>query len=143
MSIGKCKMDYLIREYNQYNESEILNLYKSVAWINYVNHPDMLKKAYMNSLKILGAYEGDKLIGVIRVVGDGYSIVYIQDILVLPEYQGHGVGTMLLKRILEIYQEVYQKTLLTDNTEKTISFYKSIGFQMDVDIECRAFTKMY
>lgn len=42
-----------------------------------------------------------------------------------------------------LYQNVYQKTLVTDNTEKTIQFYKSVGFDMDVDIGCRAFTKMY
>ena len=136
-------MEFAIKEYNKYNESEILNLYQSVGWINYTNNPNMLKNAYANSLKILGAYENEKLIGIIRVVGDGYSIVFIQDIIVLPEYQRHGIGTALLKKILEIYQNVYQKSLLTDNTDKTIQFYKSVGLEMDTDIECRAFTKMF
>ena len=104
---------------------------------------NMLKNAYANSLKILAAYENEKLLGIIRVVGDGYSIVFIQDIIVLPEYQRHGIGTALLKKILEIYQNVYQKSLLTDNTDKTIQFYKSVGLEMDTDIECRAFTKMF
>ena len=135
-------MEFSINEYRKYNEDEILNLYQSVGWINYTNNPNMLKNAYANSLKILGAYENEKLIGIIRVVGDGYSIVFIQDIIVLPEYQRHGIGTALLKKILEIYQNVYQKSLLTDNTDKTIQFYKSVGFEMDTDIECRAFTKM-
>lgn len=135
-------MEFTIREYENYNEDEILNLYKSVGWVNYVNNPDMLKNAYTNSLKILAAYKNDELLGIIRVVGDGYSIVYIQDIIVLPEYQRCGIGTALLNKILEIYQNVYQKTLLTDNTEKTIQFYKSIGFTMDTDMECRAFVKM-
>lgn len=103
----------------------------------------MLQNAYANSLKTLAAYENEKLLEIIRAVGDGYSIVFIQDIIVLPEYQHHGIGTALLRRILEIYQNVYQKTLLTDNTDKTIQFYKSAGFEMDTDIECRAFTKMY
>lgn len=136
-------MEFSINEYRKYNESEILNLYQSVGWINYTNNPNMLKNAYANSLKILGAYENEKLIGIIRVVGDGYSIVFIQDIIVLPEYQRHGIGTALLKKILEIYQNVYQKSLLTDNTDKTIQFYKSVEFEMDTDIECRAFTKMF
>ena len=136
-------MEFSIKDYNEYNESEILNLYQSVRWINYVNNPVMLKNAYENSLKILAAYENDKLLGVVRVVGDGYSIIFIQDIVVLPEYQRQGIGTALLKRILEMYQEVYQKSLFTDNKEKTIQFYKSLGFEMDTDIECRAFTKMY
>ena len=68
-------MDFLIKEYKQYDETEILNLYQSSGWVNYVNNRDMLKNAYTYSLKILGAYENDKLIGIIRVVGDGYSIV--------------------------------------------------------------------
>lgn len=135
-------MDFTVKEYNTYNEEEILNLYQSVGWLNYVNHPDMIKNAYTNSLKIFGAYENEKLLGIIRVVGDGYSIVFIQDIIVLPEYQRQGIGTALLKHVLDIYAHVYQKTLLTDNTEKTIRFYKSLGFQMDTEIECRAFTKM-
>ncbi len=136
-------MDYFMKEYTMYNETEILNLYRSVGWLNYVNHPDMLRNAYANSLKIFGAYENEKLIGIIRVVGDGYSIVFIQDIIVLPEYQRHGIGTALLRHVLDTYKDVYQKTLFTDNTERTIQFYKSMGFQMDTEIECRAFTKMY
>lgn len=134
-------MEFSVKEYQEYKEQEILNLYESVGWINYVNNADMIRNAYANSLKILGAYAGEKLLGIIRVVGDGYSIIFIQDILVRPEYQYQGIGTALLRKILEIYKNVYQKTLLTDNTEKTIQFYKSAGFQMDTDIECRAFTK--
>ena len=135
-------MDFTVKEYNKYSAEEILNLYQSVGWLNYVNYPEMLKNAYANSLKIFGAYENEKLIGIIRVVGDGYSIVFVQDIIVLPEYQRHGIGTALLKRVLDTYEHVYQKTLLTDNTERTIQFYKSLGFQMDTEIECRAFIRM-
>ena len=136
-------MEFSIKEYTEYNEEEILNLYRSVGWSNYFNNPLMLKNAYAHSLKVLGAYSEDKLLGIIRVVGDGYSIVHIQDILILPEYQRSGIGTALIKRILEMYKDVYQKSLLTDNTEKTVQFYKSLGFEMDTDIECRAYMKMY
>ena len=133
-------MEFSIKEYETYNELEILNLYKSVGWINYTYNPKMLEKAYANSLRILGAYEGEKLIGIIRVVGDGHSVVFIQDLLVYPEYQRRGIGTALLKQILIDYKHVYQKHLLTENTEKTIQFYKSLGFTMDTDMECRAFS---
>ena len=133
-------MEFSIREYQNYNEDEIINLYKSVGWINYTNNPQMLKEAYKNSLKILGAYDAEKLLGVIRVVGDGHSVVFIQDILIYPEYQRQGIGTALLKHILQDYKHVYQKHLLTENTEKTIRFYKSLGFTMDTDMECRAFS---
>lgn len=136
-------MEFSVKEYVNYNESEILKLYESVGWKNYTNNPTMLKNAYKHSLKIFGAYDNEKLLGIVRVVGDGYSIIYIQDILVFPEYQRKGIGTALLERVLKEYKSVYQKALMTDNTEKTISFYKSLGFHMDTDIECIAFTKMY
>lgn len=136
-------MEFSIKEYKKYNEEEILNLYKSVGWINYTDNPKMLEDAYANSLRILGAYENENLIGIIRVVGDGYSVVFIQDILVYPEYQRQGIGTALLNQILQDYKHVYQKHLLTENTEKTIQFYKSLGFTMDIDMECRAFSKYF
>ena len=136
-------MKYTIKEYNNYNEQEILDLYNSVGWSNYTKNTNMLKNAYSNSLKTYGAYAKEKLVGIIRVVGDGYSVVFIQDILIFPEFQRQGIGTALIQRILDEYKDVYQKHLLTDNTDKTIQFYKSIGFEMDTDIDCRAFTKVY
>lgn len=136
-------MEVFIKEYKEYNESEILKLYQSVGWTNYVNNPEMLKNAYENSLKIYAAYMNDKIVGIIRVVGDGFSVVFIQDLLVYPEYQRKGIGKALLEKILSEYKDVYQKHLLTDNTEKTIQFYKSIGFTMDTDKGCRAFSKIF
>ena len=136
-------MGFSIKEYESYHETEILNLYQSVGWTNYTNHPEMLKNAYAHSLKILGAYENEKLIGIIRVVGDDYSVIFIQDLLVSPEYQRQGIGTALLKQILQDYEHVYQTHLLTENTEKIIRFYQSLGFTMDTDMECRAFSKYF
>ena len=136
-------MEFSIREYRTYNEKEILDLYSSVGWSNYTDHPEMLKNAYEHSLKIFGAYADDKLVGIIRVVGDGYSVVFIQDLLIYPEYQRSGIGSALLQHILKEYENVYQKHLLTDNTEKTVSFYKSLGFMTDTDIGSRAFSKFF
>lgn len=134
-------MEYYITEYMDYNEQEILPLYESVGWVSYTNRPKMLQEAYLHSLKIYAAYVENKLVGIIRVVGDGFSVVFVQDLLIYPEYQRQGIGTALLKMIMEEYRDVYQLHLLTENTEKTIAFYKSLGFIMDTDIECRAFSK--
>lgn len=136
-------MEFLIKEYKQYNEKEILGLYESVGWTNYVNNPEMLKQGYEHSLKIYAAYMEDKLVGIIRVVGDGFSVVFIQDLLVYPEYQHNGIGSALLKMILNEYKDVYQKHLLTENTEKNIQFYLSMGMTMDTDMDCRAFSKYF
>ena len=102
----------------------------------------MLRNAYAHSLKVYGAYEEDELVGIIRVVGDGYSVIFIQDLLVLPKYQRKGIGSALIHQILDEYNQVYQKHLFTDDTEKTVQFYKSLGFYSNVEMGCLAFTKM-
>lgn len=131
-----------IKEYTLYDAGEILPLYKSVGWTNYVRSPDMLEKAYRRSLLVLAAYEGESLAGVIRVVGDGCSIIFVQDVLVLPEYQRRGIGTALVRAVLERYSHVYQMELATDNTEKTSAFYRSLGFKPLEELGCRGFIKM-
>lgn len=130
-----------IQPYSHYNEKEILPLYTAAGWSNYYEHPEMLRESYRNSLCVLAACEGDQLVGVIRCVGDGYSVVLIQDILVLPEYQRRGIGTALMRAVLERYAHVYQIQLATDNTEKTMAFYKSLGFWPLQDMGCCAFMK--
>lgn len=131
-----------IREYENYNETEILNLYSSVGWTAYTDEPESLKAGFHNSLLTLAAYEGDKLLGLIRTVGDGKTIVYIQDILVLPEYQRKGIGSALMKAVLERFKAVRQIVLATDNTPKTIAFYESQGFMQMTKIGCCGFMKV-
>ena len=131
-----------IKEYQTYNEQEIIDLYQSVGWTNYTSCPEMLEEAYKNSLCILGAFEKEKLVGVVRVVGDGISIVFVQDILVLPEYQRQGVGSALMRAILKKYASVYQVELLTDSTEKSKAFYSSIGLVPVSELGCSAYIRM-
>jgi ribosomal protein S18 acetylase RimI-like enzyme len=131
-----------IREYTDFGRDEIIALYESVGWMNYVQRPDMLEKAYGNSLLALGAYEDEKLVGVIRAVGDGASIVFIQDIIVDPGYQRRGIGTALMNAVLERYAAVYQIELMTDDTPQTAAFYRSLGFRAADEMGCRAFLRM-
>ena len=131
-----------ICELTTFDLDTILNLYSSVGWTNYTDNPEMVKKAYENSLLTLGAYDNDQLVGVIRTVGDGFSVVFVQDILVLPEYQCKGIGTRLLREVIERFSTAYQMILMTDNTPKTISFYQSVGFVKADDMGCCAFMKM-
>ncbi len=130
-----------IREYTSYNEQEILNLYSSVGWTAYTDDPGSLKAGFENSLLTLGAYEGGTLLGLIRTVGDGQAIVYIQDILVLPEFQRRGIGTALMGALLDRFRDVRQIILTTDNTHKTIGFYESLGFAQMANMGCCGFMK--
>ena len=87
-----------------------------------------MQQALENSLFVLTAWEGKQLIGLIRVVGDGLTILYIQDILVLNSHQNQGIATALMNRVLEKYKDVRQKVLLTEEAPDVRHFYKKNGF---------------
>lgn len=119
---------------------EIFPLYEAVGWTNYTSNPTMLQNALEHSLFLISARDEEgNLIGFLRAVGDGFSIVYIQDIIVLPEYQRQGIGTQLLRQTLEYFKEVYQMILTTDSELKTLAFYESNGFTALSKVGCTSF----
>jgi GNAT superfamily N-acetyltransferase len=130
-----------IREYTEYREEEILRLYTEVGWTAYTKDMSALEQGYKHSLLVLSAYENEELLGIVRAVGDGHTIVFVQDILVFPEKQRQGVGTALLKAVLDRYPDVRQIELVTDNTPKTVAFYKSLGFSELSEIGCCGFVR--
>ena len=130
-----------IREYTEYNEKEIARLYTEVGWTAYTDNLCVLRRGFENSLLVLGAFENNELIGIIRVVGDGCTIVFVQDILVFPNQQRKGVGTALLQETLDRYKHVRQIELATDNTPQTIAFYKAMGFRDFSELGCCGFMK--
>lgn len=130
-----------IKEYREFKDDEILRLYSAVGWTAYTENMTALRQGYEHSLLVLAAYEGNELLGIIRAVGDGFTIVFIQDILVYPEKQRKGVGSALLKAMLARYPEVRQIELTTDNTPQTTAFYKSIGFREFSEIGCCGFIR--
>lgn len=114
-------------ENGDYEIKELIELYTKIGWIAYTKNPEKLAKAYKNSLFNIGAFHEDKLIGLIRVIGDDASIIYIQDILVDDNYQGIGIGSHLLNSILKRFSHIRQIVLVTDDTVKTKSFYEKNG----------------
>ena len=131
-----------LREYRDPKRDELLSLYESVGWINYTARPGMLEAACRASLCALGAFDGERLVGLVRAVGDGASVLYVQDLLVRPEYQRRGVGGALLRELLARWPNVYQAVLLTDDAPQTSAFYAACGFQPAEGMGCRAFLRV-
>ncbi len=128
------------KQHSQLDFQAVLELYASVGWTNYTDRPAVLQKALEHSLFVLATFDGNRLVGLLRAVGDGHSIVFIQDILVLPTYQRQGIGRQLLEQAITHFSGIYQSHLLTDNTEKTRSFYEAIGFTAVDSLDCVAYT---
>ena len=90
--------------------AEYLELREDVGWKKLSERQAEL--ALENCLYCISAYDEGKLIGMGRIVGDGAVICYIQDLIVLPEYHGRGVGSMLMKQL-----KAYVASLAADGEE--------------------------
>lgn len=79
-------------------------------------------------MDVISAWNEGELIGLIRVVGDGLTIIYIQDLLVLNAYQNQGIAKKLIQLVLNKYKNVRQKVLLTEESPEVRYFYEKNGF---------------
>lgn len=115
---------------------DVLHLYQAVGWTNYTNQPQMLEQSLAHSLATYLARDGEEIVGIVRLIGDGFSSVFVQDLIVLPSYQRQGIGSALMKKALGDFKDAYQVQLATDQTEKTLGFYRSLGFETLSTYDC-------
>lgn len=123
---------------------DLLSLYGAVGWAAYTRDPARLTAAVTASLAVVTARQDGELVGLARVVGDGLTIVYLQDILIRPTHQRRGVGRELFRFVLEPYRDVRQKVLITDDEPAQRAFYESLGFTetRDLDYPIRTFVQL-
>jgi len=108
----------------------IKDLYRGEGWTAYLNDDIRLKRAFDNSLYILGVFDNQELIGFIRCVGDGEHVVIIQDIIIDAEHKRQGLGRELMNLVFEKYSSVRWIQLNTDiSDERANSFYRSLGMK--------------
>jgi GNAT superfamily N-acetyltransferase len=107
-----------------------LKLREAVCWKKLSNK--QAEMALKGSLYTICAYDGDTPIGMGRIVGDGVVIDYIQDLIVIPEYQKSGIGRIIIEKLIE-----YVKCSKIDGTEIMLclmcakgreSFYEKFNF---------------
>lgn len=105
-------------------------LTEAVGWGKRIN--EIVEEALRNTLCSICAYDGEKLIGYGRIIGDKTIFLYIQDVMIIPEYQGKKIGTGIMNTLLEKINE-YKKvnpeirTYLGASKGRE-SFYERFGF---------------
>ena len=91
-------------EENELDLNTYLSLRQSVGWKGLTN--EQAERALKGSLFTVTVWEEGQAVGMGRLVGDGAVICYIQDLIVIPEYQGKGVGQMIMERLIEYVEEI-------------------------------------
>lgn len=122
-------MNLIIKE-NINNVEEYNHLYDAVGWGAYDS--EISKKALSNTIYSVSIYDGEKIVGYGRIIGDGIVFLYIHDVMVLPECQGNGIGTLIMNKLLEYVEKVKIQNcdlrVYLGASKGKESFYKKFGF---------------
>ena len=79
---------------------EFNQLRAHVGW-GVIADTDAVEQGIRQSLFHITVWEGTKLIGMGRIIGDGAITFYIQDVIVRKEYQGQGIGFQIMERLMD------------------------------------------
>jgi len=110
---------------------EYLLLRNSVNW-NLKEKGISEERAYESLKKCplcVCAYDKKSVVGMIRLSGDLEMYGYIQDTIILPNYQGKGIGSSLLKKVFEKIKNKPGYLLGVCPSKVSVEFYEKFGFK--------------
>ncbi len=119
-------MEIVLTDTRNITADQILPLYEANAW-SVAQKSDRLLKGLINSHSLITAWNGDILVGLGNAISDGHLVVYYPHLLVLPSYQGKGIGHLIMDKMQQIYKDFHMQMLTADG--KAIDFYKKVGFE--------------
>lgn len=114
---------------NGLNIHEIKALYGGAKMTEYLKSVAETAEGLANST-LMTARDDGKLVGVIRGLSDMHTVLFIDDIVVLPEYQEDGVDVALVKQFTEYFRQV-GRVVAFGRDERTVAILKQSGFQDD------------
>lgn len=123
-------MNGLIIRYNDLSAEEFIELWETV----WEQGPSLeqTRLAMKNTLFRVSVFDRDRIVAMARVIGDKGLDYYIKDVIVRPEYQGRGIGRLLINELLEYVDEngvsgtdVFVELCAMPDK---IPFYKKLGF---------------
>jgi ribosomal protein S18 acetylase RimI-like enzyme len=119
--------EYILVERSPTKE-EYQRLRDAVGWGNM--NVGAVETGLSNSLYSICVVFGNDVIGCGRVIGDGGIYFYIQDVIVLPEFQGQGVGKRIMNSLMEYLKEhAHAKAFIGLMVAKgAAGFYRRFGF---------------
>ncbi|MBP5654954.1 MAG: GNAT family N-acetyltransferase [Clostridiales bacterium] len=129
MLIDECRID------NTITPEEYMEFRKIVGWALFPL--EQAQQGLANSAYICCIRKGDEAIALGRVIWDHGYVVYIADVIVLPEYQGQGLGRvimeLIMKQIGEWLKPGYKAMVSLSSAKGKEPFYRKFGFQSRPD----------
>jgi ribosomal protein S18 acetylase RimI-like enzyme len=109
----------------------IADLYRAGGWWNEKWNPASLGALIAGSFAFAVAVDPatGKAVGMGRVLSDGVSDAYVQDLVVLPDYRGRGIGTMIVSTLLDHCKSAGVIWVALVAEPGTEPFYTALGFR--------------
>ena len=124
-------MDIIYTDEKRFTKQQVERLFLSVGWVS-GRYPDRLYKALMGSSTVFTAWDGDRLVGLVRVLDDSAMMAYMHYVLVEPEYQGHGIAGHMVEMVKERYRDFFYIEVMPEES-KNAAFYEKHGFAVMPD----------
>ncbi|KAB8287825.1 GCN5 family acetyltransferase [Bifidobacterium ramosum] len=118
-------------EERTFTKDQVQRLFRSVGWVS-GEYPDQLYRALIGSSTVISAWDGDRLVGLVRALDDGAMLAYMHYVLVDPEYQGQGIAGHMVRMIQEKYRDFFYVEVMPEE-RKNASFYERFGFKVMTD----------
>lgn len=83
--------------------AELFVLRESVGWG--IGEKEAFERGLKNSLYGVSVFKDGEIIGTARVIGDGSTCFYVQDVIVKPAYQKKGIGFEMMKKVMQYIEE--------------------------------------
>ena len=124
-------MEIRFTEEKVFTREQVQQLFLSVNWMS-GQYPDKLYQALMHSSTVLTAWDGDKLIGLVRVLDDTTMLAVLHYVLVDPAYHGRGIAGKMIEMVKEKYKEFLYIEGMPEES-KNAPFYQKHGFHIMED----------
>lgn len=121
-------MEIEYRETKEFTERDVEGLFLSVGWLS-GKYPTRLTQALKSSSLVVTAWDGGKLVGLIRALDDGGMVAFLHYLLVRPEYQGKGIAVHLLAIATAKYKDYLYINIMPDE-KRNVAFYQKHGFTL-------------
>lgn len=115
----------------RFTQDQVEHLFLSVGWVS-GKYPERLYKALMGSSTVFSAWDGDRLIGLVRVLDDSSMMAYMHYVLVDPEYQGRGIAGHMVEMVKQRYADYFYIEVMPEES-KNATFYQKHGFEIMPD----------
>ncbi|TAJ44134.1 GNAT family N-acetyltransferase [Methanofollis fontis] len=126
----KADSGIILKIVSAWPAEEIVALYRAGGWWRDEWTPEGIAPLISGSFCFVVAVDGDQAVGMGRAISDGCSDAYLQDIVVLPEYRGSGIGGAILRALVEHCRESGLSWIGLIAQPGTVTFYERSGFSV-------------